>query len=308
MRYTYDQPDYLDENGLRHLIDELRTLIEEIINGNLDVSKYATKEELSSAVSSIDLSPYAKTTDIPSLDGYATKSYVDENIADVATNGEIDLSNYVTKDIVYTKEEIDNKVTELEPITEDEIKALFETEGLATTSYVDNAVSNVPTTDLTGYATEEYVSTAINSIPATDLSNYYTKSEVDALIATDDGNTDSGNTGGDEGGGETTTPTVTLTITGNASLKNGFARTYKAVYTDADGTDVTANYSTTWELTSDTVAVNSYITQEVGNNQNKLLYEDENEDVLEETVTLTAIPSDSTIANASIELTLTSAF
>lgn len=308
MRYTYDQPDYLDENGLRHLIDELRTLIEEIVNGNLDVSKFATKEELSSAVSSIDLSPYAKTTDIPSLDGYATKSYVDENIADVATNGEIDLSNYVTKDIVYTKEEIDNKVTELEPITEDEIKALFETEGLATTSYVDNAVSNVPTTDLTGYATEEYVSTAINSIPATDLSNYYTKSEVDALIATDDGNTDSGNTGGDEGGGETTTPTVTLAITGNASLKNGFARTYKAVYTDADGTDVTANYSTTWELTSDTVAVNSYITQEVGSNQNKLLYEDENEDVLEETVTLTAIPSDSTIANASIELTLTSAF
>ena len=308
MRYTYDQPDYLDENGLRHLIDELRTLIEEIVNGNLDVSKFATKEELNSAVSSIDLSDYATKSEIPSLEGYATKSYVDENIADVATNGEIDLSNYVTKDIVYTKEEIDNKVTELEPITEDEIKALFETEGLATTSYVDNAVSNVPTTDLTGYATEEYVSTAINSIPATDLSNYYTKSEVDALIATDDGNTDSGNTGGDEGGGETTTPTVTLAITGNASLKNGFARTYKAVYTDADGTDVTANYSTTWELTSDTVAVNSYITQEVGSNQNKLLYEDENEDVLEETVTLTAIPSDSTIANASIELTLTSAF
>lgn len=30
MRYTYDQPDYLDKNGLRHLIDELRTLIEEM--------------------------------------------------------------------------------------------------------------------------------------------------------------------------------------------------------------------------------------------------------------------------------------
>lgn len=278
MRYTYDQPDYLDENGLRHLIDELRTLIEEIVNGNLDVSAYATKE---------DLSAYAKTTDIPSLDGYATKSYVDENIADVATNGEIDLSNYVTKDTVYTKEETDAKITEIDVITEDEIKALFTEEGLATTSYVDTAVSNVP---------------------ATDLSNYYTKSEVDALVA-DSGTTDSGET--DEGGGETTTPTtptVTLAVTGNSSLKNGFARTYKAVYTDESGTDVTANYSTIWELTSDTVAVDSYITQEVGDNQIKLLYEDDNEDMIDETVTLKAIPSDSTIASASIELTLAGTF
>lgn len=278
MRYTYDQPEYLDVDGARHLVQELKVYIQEILNGNIDITQYATKEELSNAVSSIDLT------------GYATKSYVDENIANVATGGEVDLSNYVTKDTVYTKEDVytkeetDAKVTELEPITEDEIKALFETEGLAT---------------------EEYVSTAINSIPATDLSNYYTKdetynkTEVDTLVA---------NSGGSSSGGETTTPTVTLAITGNASLKNGFARTYKAVYTDADGTDVTANYSTTWELTSDTVAVDSYITQEVGSNQNKLLYEDENEDVLEETVTLTAIPSDSNIANASIELTLTSAF
>lgn len=284
MRYTYDQPDYLDENGLRHLIDELRTLIEEIVNGNLDVSVYATKE---------DLSAYAKSTDIPSLDGYATKSYVDENIADVATNGEIDLSNYVTKDTVYTKEETDAKITEIDVITEDEIKALFTEEGLATTSYVDTAVSNVPTTDLSNYYTKDEV---------------YNKSEVDALV-TDSGNTDSGET--DEGGGETTTPTtptVTLAVTGNSSLKNGFNRTYKAVYTDERGTDVTANYSTTWELTSSNATATNYITQELGDNQIKLLYEDEDYDVEGETVTLTAIPSDSTIANASIELTLSPAF
>lgn len=584
MRYTYDQPEYLDVDGARHLVQELKVYIQEILNGNIDITQYATKEELSNAVSSIDLTDYAKTTDIPSLEGYATKSYVDENIANVATGGEVDLSNYVTKDTVYTKEDVytkeetDAKITEIEPISEDDIRALFASEGLATEEYVDNAVSNIPTTDLTGYATEKYVDNAISNIdiptggnvdlsnyynkeeteglvnevdlyekakeqggviknyyPATpdsmyeiikssgtspnvrfslnttewniekyvggaindlgtshdfsvdrivlastvskedllnkvdatvlladndgiwmyeitdgevgrfrkfssknhsslgvipcdklsdahgnnlcpdftntffhydcgltvvhplpndfdlldyvtpvyfkyiplgyfrnnsgtltyssdntfdyigstytlnsegivksilddyfvvksveeyteyytrdewallldnatkneanvDLSNYYTKdetyskTEVDTLVA---------NSGGSSSGGETTTPTVTLAITGNASLKNGFARTYKAVYTDADGTDVTANYSTTWELTSDTVAVDSYITQEVGSNQNKLLYEDENEDVLEETVTLTAIPSDSNIANASIELTLTSAF
>lgn len=277
MRYTYDQPDYLDENGLRHLIDELRTLIEEIVNGNLDVSVYATKE---------DLSAYAKTTDIPSLDGYATKSYVDENIADVATNGEIDLSNYVTKDTVYTKEETDAKITEIDVITEDEIKALFTEEGLATTSYVDTAVSNVPATDLSNYYTKDEV---------------YNKSEVDALVA-DSGTTDSGET--DEGGGETTTPTVTMTLSGNTNLKNGYTRTIKAVYTDADGTDVTANYSTTWELTSDHATATNYVTQEVGDNQVKLLYEDDNEDVLGEYVTITGIPSDSTIASASMELEL----
>ena len=196
MRYTYEQPEYLDVDGARHLVQELKVYIQEILNGNIDITQYATKEELSNAVSSIDLTDYAKTsdipsldgyaksTDIPSLDGYATKSYVDENIANVATGGEVDLSNYVTKDTVYTKEETNALIPS--------------TEGLATETYVDNAVSNVPTTDLTGYATEEYVSTAINSIPATDLSNYYTKSEtyskteVDTLVANSGGGSSSG--------------------------------------------------------------------------------------------------------------------
>ena len=84
MRYTYDQPDYLDKNGLIHLLDELRGLIEQIVNGNLDVSVYATKEELSA---------YAKTTDIPSLDGYATKSYVDETVVPVEENNINEVEN-----------------------------------------------------------------------------------------------------------------------------------------------------------------------------------------------------------------------
>ena len=256
MRYTYEQPEYLDVNGVRHLVQELKAYILEIMNGNIDITQYATKEELSS---------YALTTDIPTLDGYATTEYVDKTVADVATSGEIDLSNYATK-------------------------------------------SEIPS--LEGYATETYVTDAIGNIehPATDLSNYYTKDEVynkeetDTLIANINTGDDSGTT--DEGGGETTTPTVTLAISGSTSLKNGYSRTYKAVYTDDSGTDVTANYSTTWELTSDTVTVGTYITQELGDNQIKLLYEDEDYDVEGETVTLTAIPSDSTIANASVELTL----
>ena len=208
MRYTYDQPGYLDVDGARHLVQELKVYIQEILNGNIDITQYATKEELSSAVSSIGLTDYAKTTDIPNLEGYATKSYVDENIANVATGGEVGLSNYVTKDTVYTKEETDAKIVQIEPISEDEIRALFTSEGLATQTYVDNAVSNVPTTDLTGYATETYVGNKVDSIPATDLSNYYTKdetyskTEVDTLVANSGGSS----SGGEEWGGETPTP------------------------------------------------------------------------------------------------------
>ena len=230
---------FLDKRGTDYLIDELKAYIDSISNGNvdlsdyvtkselqakldalhinIDLSAYATKEELTQAINSIDLSSYAKKTDIPdvsrylteipeeyvtetelnakgyltehqdlsayalkteiptvpSLDGYATTEYVDNAIANVPSGGNVDLSNY------YTKEETNALIPS--------------TEGFATEEYVNNAVSNIPTTDLTGYATEEYVSTAINSIPATDLSNYYTKSEtyskteVDTLVANSGG-------------------------------------------------------------------------------------------------------------------------
>lgn len=51
------------------------------------------------------------------------------------------------------------------------------TAGLATESYVDNAVANVKV-DLTGYATESYVDGAIATIPQPDLSGYALKSEI----------------------------------------------------------------------------------------------------------------------------------
>ena len=287
MKYTYDQPEYLDVDGARHLVQELKVYIQEILNGNIDITQYATKEELSNAVSSIDLTDYAKTsdipsldgyaksTDIPSLDGYATKSYVDENIANVTTGGEVDLSNYVTKDTVYTKEDVYTKA---------ETNALIpSTEGLATKTYVDNAVSNVPTTDLTGYATEEYVSTAINNIPATDLSNYYTKSEtynkteVDTLVANSGGGSSSG---GGEGGGETPTPTPTPTVTGTsaisgvANLKCSVTRTYTGKFYNADeseATDVTGEWSITAPF-----AESKFTTKTITGNSIKLGYDDEN--------------------------------
>lgn len=291
MKYTYEQPDYLDVNGARHLVQELKKYIQDIMNGKIDISQYATKDELSSAVSSIDLSGYAlkgeipsldgyaKTTDIPSVEGLATKSYVDENIAKVATSGDIDLSNYVTKDTVYTKAQTDalipfvpSKVSQLENdssylssipeeyVTETELNAKgYLTEHQDLSAYaLKTEIPTVPSLD--GYATTEYVNNAIANVPTTDLSNYYTKSEtyskteVDTLVA---------NSGGSSSGGGTTEPTdpkptetynVTIESSTNTIKAGGSYKNLTAKVTDVNGNDVTANYSDatfTWTCSID---------------------------------------------------------
>ena len=143
---------FLDKRGTDHLIDELKAYIDSISTGGVDLSNYVTKSELQAKLDALDINI--------DLSSYATKEELTQAI------NSIDLSAYAKKTDIPS------------------------TEGLATKEYVDNAVSNIPTTDLTGYATKEYVSTVINSIPATDLSNYYTKNEIytkaetDALIPT----------------------------------------------------------------------------------------------------------------------------
>lgn len=218
MRVSDSETQFVDKAGLDHAISELKTYIDNLPTGsvdltdyvtkselqakldaldiNIDLSSYATKEELTDAINSIDLSAYAKKTDIPSLEGYVTETEL--NAKGYLTEHQ-DLSAYALKT---------------------EIPSL---DGLATTEYVDNAIANIPSggggnvdlsnyytkaetnaliPSLEGYATEEYVSTAINSIPATDLSNYYTKSEtyskteVDTLVA------NSGGGGSSSGSGE----------------------------------------------------------------------------------------------------------
>ena len=286
MKYTDEQPDYLDVNGARHLVQELKKYIQDIMNGKIDISQYATKDELSSAVSSIDLSGYAlkgeipsldgyaKTTDIPSVEGLATKSYVDENIAKVATSGDIDLSNYVTKDTVYTKAQTDalipsvpSKISQLENdsnylssipeeyVTDTELNAKgYLTSHQDLSAYaLKTEIPTVPSLD--GYATTEYVNNAVSNIPTTDLSNYYTKAEtyskteVDTLVA---------NSGGSSSGGGTTEPTtptptpepeptpthnVTIESSSNTIRVGGSYKSLTAKVTDANGNDVTSDYS-----------------------------------------------------------------
>ena len=132
---------------------------------------YALKTEIPTKVSQLendsgyltehqDLSAYALKTEIPSLDGYATTQYVDNAIANVPSGGNVDLSNY------YTKEETNALIPS--------------TDGLATTEYVDNAVSNIPTTDLSNYYTK---------------AETYSKTEVDTLVANSGGSGGGGASG-----------------------------------------------------------------------------------------------------------------
>ena len=191
-RYTYDQPEYLDVEGAKFLVAEIKEYINLVITGGVDLSTYATKE------------------------------------------------------------------------------------------YVDNAVSNV----------------------SVDLSDYATKQYVDNAIANSGGNTD-------EGGDEETPPTpttVSLAISGNASLKVGFSRTYKALYTDSTSTNVSSNYTTTWTVTptSNGITASDIQMDTSTANQVKLLIE--NEDLIDKTFTLTATPSDASISPASIEITTVSTF
>lgn len=76
---------------------------------------YVTEEQLEAKgylTEHQDLSDYALKTEIPSLDGYATTEYVDNAIANVPSGGNVDLSNYYTKEETYSKTEVDIKVIE----------------------------------------------------------------------------------------------------------------------------------------------------------------------------------------------------
>ena len=98
------------------------------------------------------------------------------------------------------------------------------------------------------------------------------------------------------------TPTIgTLTISGTASLRWGATRTYTAKYTDANGNDISSNYTSVWTITNATFDT-SKLTQTVDGNKITLHYDDEN--IIGGTFTLNVVDSNGlyTPATKSIEL------
>lgn len=98
--------------------------------------------------------------------------------------------------------------------------------------------------------------------------------------------------------------TVTLTISGRTELRYGSPRRYKAIYTDADGNDVSSNYTSVWTITNATFDT-SKLTQTVNGNQITLSYEDDN--LIDKTFTLNVVDSDRTFTPATMDITLVDA-
>ena len=152
------------------------------------IKDYPTKEYVDNAVKNVevDLTGYAKTTDIPTnvsqlnndknyitetdLEGknLATEEYVNGAIANIDIP-ETDLSNYYTKDEVNTA--LSNKANRDEIPTIPTKVSAFENDA----GYLTEHQS------LTNYYTKTEVDTAISNVEV-DLSDYYTKPEVDVLV------------------------------------------------------------------------------------------------------------------------------
>ena len=98
------------------------------------------------------------------------------------------------------------------------------------------------------------------------------------------------------------TPTTgTVTISGRTELKYGISRTYEAIYTDANGNDVSSNYTSVWTITDATFNT-SKLTQTVNGNQISLSFDDEN--IIGETFTLNVVDSGGTFTPATMNIEL----
>ena len=95
--------------------------------------------------------------------------------------------------------------------------------------------------------------------------------------------------------------TGTLTISGRTELRYGTSRKYKAIYTDADGNDISSNYTSVWTITDATFDT-SKLTQTVNGNQITLSFDDDN--IIGGTFTLNVVDSDRTYAPATMSIEL----
>lgn len=100
---------------------------------------------------------------------------------------------------------------------------------------------------------------------------------------------------------EPTPTTDTVTISGNRKLYWETKRKYTAKYTDANGNDVSSNYTSVWTITNATFDT-SKLTQTVNGNQITLYYSDDN--LVGESFTLNVVDSDGKVTPATIDIEL----
>lgn len=164
-----------------------------LANVNVDLSAYSTTKEVASLIVTA-ISPFisgeqvderimaaVSSIEVPSLEGYATETFVTNAIAAAQLGGgdgsSVDLSGFATKDdlTAYAKKEELPSTDDFAPADHTHDEYLTEHQ------------------DLSNYATKAYVALEIAKIDTSgsgstnvDLSNYYTKSEVDEKVANAD--------------------------------------------------------------------------------------------------------------------------
>ena len=156
---------------------------------SVDLSNYATKAELNTKANASHSHSYSDLSNkpiIPDLTGYATETFVANKIAEASLGGEVDLSNYSTKDDLSsglaTKANVNHSHNQYltaiptEYITETELNVELSTKA---------NVSDIPSLD--GYATETFVTNKIAEASLSggevDLSGYATKEELNTELA-----------------------------------------------------------------------------------------------------------------------------
>ena len=146
-----DMPDY----ALKTDIPTVPTKTSELTNDTGFITtiptEYITESELNT-----ELSTKANISDIPSLDGYATETFVTNKIAEASlSGGEVDLSEYATKDELNTKANISHTHT---------------------VSEITNLV--IPTVDVDKNYVDTQLATKANIEDIPNLDGYALKSEI----------------------------------------------------------------------------------------------------------------------------------
>ena len=179
----------------------------------VDLSSYATKQNLVDAIKKIDfptvdLTPYALKTEIPSLAGYATEDYVQQIIEDIE-HPQQDLSDYAKKDEIPDTTGLASETWVKQMIAQAQLDGDQEVDLTAyptreeVQKLVDEEIAEIvhPTPNLDGYAktedipdvshfvTEDDVDKKIAAVPQPDLSDYAKRSElpdVSKFVTADD--------------------------------------------------------------------------------------------------------------------------
>ena len=134
----------------------------------------------------------AEVSDIPSLTGYATKTYVTEEIAKVSTSGQVDLSSYAKKvDVNSALDDKVDKVAGKSLISNSEITRLAQVDNYDDTD-IKSSITNI-NTELAKKANKSDINTKVDKVTGKGLStNDYTtddKTKVGKIVTNGNGTT-----------------------------------------------------------------------------------------------------------------------